>query len=50
MGIQSKNKCNDLLNKWKMKFQASDDKGRNFLELLDNNLNTINPMYSKGES
>jgi len=30
-----------------MKFQASDNKGRNFLELLDDNLDTINPMYSK---
>ena len=31
-----------------MKLQASDNKKRNFLELLDNNLNTINPIYSKG--
>jgi len=30
-----------------MKFQALDNKERNFLELLDDNLNTIEPMYSK---
>jgi len=29
-----------------MMFQASDEKERNFLELLDNNIN-IEPMYSK---
>jgi len=33
-----------------MMFQASDNKGRNFLDLLDDNLNTIELMYSKGES
>jgi len=31
-----------------MTFQASDKKGRNFLKLLDNNLNIIEPTYSKG--
>ena len=33
-----------------MTFQASDNKGRNFLELLDDNLNIIEPSYSKGGS
>jgi len=33
-----------------MMFQALDDKGKNFLELLDNNLNIIEPTYSKGGS
>ena len=32
-----------------MTFQASDDKGRHFLDLLDNNFNFIEPSYSKGE-
>jgi len=31
----------------KMMFQASDEKGRNFLNLLNNNLNIIKPAYSK---
>ena len=31
-------------------FQASDNKGRNFIELLDDNLNIIEPSYSKGGS
>ena len=29
-------------------FQASDNKGRNFLDLLDDDLNFIEPSYSKG--
>jgi len=33
-----------------MMFQASDDKGRNFLELIDNNLNIIELTYSKDKS
>jgi len=31
-----------------MTFQASDDKGRNFLELLDDENNLLEPTYSKG--
>ena len=31
-------------------FQASDNKERNFLELLDDDLNIIEPSYSKGRS
>ena len=45
-----KNECNEILNKWKMMFQASDDKGGNFLELIDNNLNIIELTYSKDKS
>ena len=30
-----------------MTFQALDNKGRNFLELLNDNLNIIEPTYSK---
>jgi len=33
-----------------MMFQASNDKGRNFLELLNDNLNIIETTYSKGRS
>jgi len=30
-------------------FQALDGKGRHFLDLVDNNLNIIEPAYTKGE-
>ena len=32
-----------------MMFQALDGKGRYFLDLVDYNLNTIEPVYTKGE-
>ena len=32
----------------KMTFQASDRKGRQFLDLIDNNFNIIEPFYTKG--
>ena len=40
--------CDDSLNLWKMTFQASDGKGRYFLDLLDDDLNHIEPHYKKG--
>ena len=33
-----------------MTFQVSDDKGCNFLELLDDENNLLEPIYSKGET
>jgi len=33
-----KTECDDILNIWKMMFQASDGKGNRFLDLLDDNL------------
>jgi len=43
-----KSKCNDISNIWKMTFQASDGKRKQFLDLLDDNLNDIEPSYVKG--
>jgi len=43
-----KNECNSILSQWRMLFQAADSKGRNFLDLLDNNLNPIEPSSIKG--
>ena len=40
--------CDDSLNLWKMTFQASDGKGRNFLDLLDDKFNVIEPHFTKG--
>ena len=36
-----KHECNSILPQWKMSFQASDLRGRNFLELLDSDQNPI---------
>ena len=37
----------NIINQWKMMFQASDRKGRQFLDLVDNNLNIIKLAYTK---
>ena len=39
---------NNIINQWKMTVQASDGKGKQFLNLLDNDSNTIKPSYTKG--
>jgi len=38
-----KTKCDDILNNWKMTFQALDGKGNQFLNLLDDTLNCSMP-------
>ena len=43
-----KSDSDNLIKLWKMTFQASDGKGKNFLELLDDDLNIIEPSYTKG--
>ena len=43
-----KTDCKDSLNLWQMTFQASDRKGRHFLDLLDDDFNPIEPHYKKG--
>ena len=43
-----KSECNSILSQWKMSFQVSDLRGSNFLDLLDDNLHPIKPLYSKG--
>jgi len=42
-----KEKCDSLVQKWQMIFQALNFKGRNFLELTDNNNILIHPIYTK---
>jgi len=42
-----KSDSDDLINLWKMTFQASDGKGKNFLDLLDDDLNVIELSYTK---
>ena len=43
-----KSDCDDLSKLWKMIFQALDGKGNQFLDLLDNDLNIIEPSYTRG--
>jgi len=42
-----KSKSDDILNTWKMTFQVSDLKGKQFLNLLDDDNNIIEPSYVK---
>jgi len=48
--FSKKSECNNILNIWKMTFQASDLKEKQFLDLLDENNNIIVPSYTKGGS
>jgi len=43
-----KSDSDELIKLWKMTFQASEGKSKNFLELLDNDLNVVEPSYAKG--
>ena len=48
--FSKKYESNDILNVWKMTFQASNLKGNQFLDLVDNDNNIIEPTYVKGGS
>ena len=48
--FSKKLESNNIINTWKIIFQASDFKGRNFLKLVDSNNNTLEPTYCKGGS
>ena len=37
----------DIIKQWKITFQALDGKGKHFLDLLDDNFDTIEPAYTK---
>ena len=38
----------NIIKQWRMTFQALDGKGRHFLDLVDDNLETVEPSYTKG--
>ena len=40
--------CDDIIKQWRMTFQALDRKGKQFLDLLDDDFNTIEPAYTRG--
>ena len=42
-----KSNSNDIIKQWKMTFQVSEGKGNYFLDLLDNDLNSIELSYIK---
>jgi len=42
-----KSVSDNIIKQWKMTFQASDGKGNHFLDLLDDDFNTIEPSYAK---
>jgi len=42
-----KEECNNIINEWHLTFKLSNLKGRNFLQLLNNNLSEIEPAYMK---
>jgi len=48
--FSKKSESDDILNTWKMTFQASDSKENQFLDLLDDNDNIIKLSYIKGRS
>jgi len=45
--FSKKTEYDNIINNWKMIFQASDLKGRQFLDLLDVDFNVIEPSYAK---
>ena len=48
--FSKKKKYNDILNNWKIIFQALDNKGHHFLELVDNNLQPIELFTANSSS
>ena len=45
--FNKKEKCDNIIKNWQITFQASELKGNHFLNLLDNELCTIKPSYTK---
>ena len=45
--FSKKLESDNIINKWKMTFQASDLKGRSFLDLVDSDDNILEPLYCK---
>ena len=48
--FSKRSECNNIIDKWKMTFQVSDLKDRNFLELVNSDNNILEPIYSKGST
>jgi len=48
--FSKKEKCNFIIRKWQMYFQVFDYKGRHFLDLNNDNNQSICPIYSKSST
>jgi len=48
--FSKKRECDNIANRWKMTFQVSNFKGKQFLNLLDSDDNIIEPLYIKDGS
>jgi len=48
LSIPNLKECNSIVKKWQMYFQASDYRGKNFLDLNDDDDKPICLTYSKG--
>ena len=46
--FSKKEECYNIIRNWQMTFQASDLRGKQFLDLLDDNFHSIEPSYKKG--
>ena len=46
--FSKKLESDNIVNRWKMTFQASDLKGSNFIDLINSNNNILEPTYCKG--
>ena len=46
--FSKKQVCNNIISQWKITFQASDLKGKSFLELLNSNSNPLSSSYIDG--
>ena len=46
--FNKKEECNNIIKNWQMIFQASDLESTHFLDLLDDELHTIELLYIKG--
>ena len=43
--FSEKEECDNIIRNWQMTFQASDLRGKQFLDLLDDNFHSIEPSY-----
>ena len=46
--FSKKEECYNIIRNWQMTFQASNLRGKQFLDLLDDNLHSIKLSYKKG--
>ena len=45
--FERESECDNILQNWKMIFQVSEAREKHFLDLLNNDLHSLEPLYSK---